>query len=169
MPLPPQCVIDANIIIDFASCGLLQDLFGAGASIMTTDLVAEELRDPPGSRVVELGLIVSPLSPAQLLTIQTLEAELPQTSIVDRSAYVLARSQGILLLTGDAALRAHAQRLGLEVHGTLYLLDELVDMGLLEPSRAADALGTMLVSGSRLPQSECTQRLRRWRPLAPGR
>lgn len=133
MPLPPQCVIDTNIIFDFWCCGLLELLLGIGTTLVTTDLVAAELCDPPRPLVTSLGLTVASLSGAQLLEIQTLEERVPQTSMVDRSALVLARDHGLTLLTGDSALRMCAEELGIEVHGTLYILDEMVGTGLIDP------------------------------------
>ena len=162
MTLPSRCVVDANIIFDFACGGLLDSLFAAGMVLVTTDLVAEELCEPPRLVVETLGLRVESLSERQMLELQALAGRLRQTSQKDRSAYVLARSLGLVLLTGDAELRACAEADGVEVHGTLYLLDALVATHLVEPARAAEALRTMRSSGSWLPSAECKARLRKW-------
>ena len=92
-----------------------------------------------------------------------LMAEHGNSSLADVSCYLVAKAQGHPLLTGDGRLRKQAIKDGLQVHGALWLLDELVANGVIHPIQAADALQTMLAEGARLPQHECTQRLAAWR------
>lgn len=49
------------------------------------------------------------------------------------------------------------------VHGTLWVPDAMVRLGLVSPVPAAQALEQMLERGSRLPQTERQKRLRQWR------
>ena len=49
------------------------------------------------------------------------------------------------------------------MRGTLWVLGEMVRLGVITPSQAAQALERMLARGSRLPQAECQKRLRQWR------
>ena len=49
------------------------------------------------------------------------------------------------------------------VHGTLWLLDEMVRLAVVPPRLAAQALERMLEHGSRLPLNECQERLERWK------
>ncbi len=69
---------------------------------------------------------------------------------------------GTSLLTGDRHLREAATQEGVAVHGTLWLLDELVRLGTIVPLQAA-ALEHMLAHGRRLPQDECQKRIERWK------
>jgi predicted nucleic acid-binding protein len=69
----------------------------------------------------------------------------------------------MMLVTGDAALRHAAEEEGVEVHGTLWLLDNLIVDGLLPSATGAFALERMQKHGSRFPQDECNDRLERWR------
>ena len=55
------------------------------------------------------------------------------------------------------------QQSKLEVRGVLWILDELEAHALLSSIQLADALESMLKAGARLPESECHQRLGRWR------
>lgn len=81
----------------------------------------------------------------------------------DLFALVLARMQKATLLTGDRHLTGVAGREGVATHGTLWVLDEMVCLGIIARGEAAQALEQMLERGSRLPQAECQQRLRQWR------
>ncbi|MBE0467410.1 MAG: DUF3368 domain-containing protein [Candidatus Desulforudis sp.] len=66
------------------------------------------------------------------------------------------------MLTGDKDLRTAAQDEGIVVHGTLWVLDQLVEQHAAPPHEIAAALKRMLQKGSRLPRLECEKRLRRW-------
>jgi predicted nucleic acid-binding protein len=54
-------------------------------------------------------------------------------------------------LTGDAALRQAARDHGVEVHGTLWIVEQLVRAGILSAVRARTAFDAMREAGSRLP------------------
>jgi predicted nucleic acid-binding protein len=78
-------------------------------------------------------------------------------------ALVLARTLKATLLTGDRHLARVAALEGVPVHGTLWVLDEMVRLEVIAPPQAAQALERMLARGSRLPRAECQRRLQQWR------
>jgi predicted nucleic acid-binding protein len=96
------------------------------------------------------------------LEVVALRARYRRVSANDLFALVLARALGVTLLTGDRHLRKVAEQEGVEVHGTLSVLDEMVRLGVVAPAGAAEALERMLERGSRLPKAECRRRLRKW-------
>jgi hypothetical protein len=69
---------------------------------------------------------------------------------------------GAGLLTGDRNLRELAQMSGIEVHGTLWLLEELMTHRLITFTQASTGLDAMRRAGSRLPVGEVLGCLRRW-------
>lgn len=76
--------------------------------------------------LVRDGLKVVDLPGDRVLRVRQLVRELPHLSIHDGFAFALAESfRGCILLTGDGALRdlAHAQ--DIEVHGVLWVIDEI--------------------------------------------
>ena len=70
-----------------------------------------------------------------------------------------------VLLTGEADLRSIAERRGLTVHGTLWVLDEMIRHGLIPPPVASTALQRMMQGNSRLPAAACRMRLAQWGAL----
>jgi predicted nucleic acid-binding protein len=60
-------------------------------------------------------------------------------------------------------LREIAAEAGVEVHGTLWILDKMVCRNLISPRDAADALESMISKGSRFPRSESGRRMKQWR------
>ena len=67
-----------------------------------------------------------------------------------------------LLLTGDGPLRTQAKNRCVEVHGTLWIMDRIVEAGALANIIVAERLMTLLKTGRFLPPSECEKRLKKW-------
>ncbi|MGE8148769.1 type II toxin-antitoxin system VapC family toxin [Pseudomonas frederiksbergensis] len=122
-----------------------------------------ELEDFPHDELLAHGLIVESFDGAGVARLFSLKIEHNNSSLADVSCYLLAQESGRPLLTGDGKLRRQAQRDGLQVHGALWLLDLMVEHGVIPPAHAADALDNMLEHGARLPSGECDARLSNWR------
>jgi predicted nucleic acid-binding protein len=162
MPAPRVYISDTNIWIDFGHAGLLDALFALPFTFVSTDFVLEELEQPSPLGLVERGLVVEPLGPKAVEQLFVVMAEHGNSSLADVSCYLVAKAQGVPLLTGDGRLRKQATRDGVQVHGTLWLLDQLVAQRVILPAQAAAALQVILDRGSRLPQSECDLRRAAW-------
>ncbi|HEY77354.1 MAG TPA: DUF3368 domain-containing protein [Thermoflexia bacterium] len=163
MDSPSLCVVDANILIDLHVGGVLREAFSLSIRLVAPDVVIGELEVPDGERLLEYGLESQMLSGEQVQEVVRLRARYRAVSANDLSALVLARALQAPLLTGDRHLREAARQEGVAVHGTLWLLDEMVRCGVIVPPRAAEALERMLNRGSRLPWAECQRRTRRWK------
>lgn len=155
-------VVDASVWIDLANGGILDLVFRLGYTVASPDLVVAEIK-PPLERLNELGLVVLELTGNQVLAVEKLAVENRHTSAIDLAAFIVARDSGGVLLTGDQRLRRFAEARGLQARGVLWVLDEAIRLGLLHETRAAGVLETIIDAGSRLPRSECEERLRRWR------
>ena len=67
--------------------------------------------------------------------------KVPQLSVHDGFAFALAEDHpGCILLTGDSKLRALAKRHAIEVHGVLWVLDEIYRMRLASAAALLAAL-----------------------------
>ena len=160
---PPLCIVDANILIDLHVGGLLQELFCLPFRLAAPDVIIAELDEPDGEMLVGYGLESMELMGDQVLEVMALLTRYRSVSANDLFALVLARVQKATLLTGDRHLTGVADREGVTTHGTLWVLDEMVRLGIVAQAKAAQALEQMLGRGSRLPQAECQRRLRQWR------
>jgi predicted nucleic acid-binding protein len=160
---PPLCIVDTNILIDLHVGGLLQELFRLPFRLAAPDVIIAELDEPDGEALVEYGLESIELVGEQVLEVAELLSRYRSVSTSDLFALVLARTHKATLLTGDRHLTEMATQEGVAVHGILWVLDEMVRLGVVSPVQAAQALRQMLKQGSRLPQTECQKRLRRWR------
>jgi len=155
-------VPDTNLWIDLDIAGLLDEAFQLDIDWLAPDIVIEELDEPQGSELTKRGLVSHELDSEHVGSVIGLTERYPQLSVQDVFALATAKVLDALLVTGDRHMRHAARENGLRYHGVLWVLDEMLEAGLIPPSRAAEALGRMLAEGSRLPERECTTRLRKW-------
>ncbi len=158
-------ISDTNIWIDFRNAGLVEHMFRLPFTLCCTDFVMHELEDFPHDELLARGLVVESFDEGGVQKLLGLKVEHNNSSLADVSCYLLAKTTGRPLLTGDGKLRRQAIRDGLQVHGALWLLDLMVEHHVLNAFDAATALEHMLNGGARLPASECQTRLLGWRPI----
>lgn len=162
MDSPPLYVVDANVLIDLHIGQLLEEFFRLPFQLLAPDVIIAELQDPDGKKLLGYGLQSRELSGEQVMEVGSLAAAHRRVSTNDLFALVLARGLKVPLLTGDRYLARIGAQAGVVVHGTLWILDELVRLEVIAPAQAAAGLRRMLARGSRLPQVECQRRLKRW-------
>ena len=162
--MPTVLVSDTNIWIDFERAGKLQLIFRLPYQFSTTDFVASELGNEVCTQLVALGLSVVSLDSNGIRELQQLKLELRNPSLADLSCYYVAKRDGSTLLSGDRKLREAAQAANIEVFGTLWMLDRLVEHQILAAEDAAASLEAIIKANGRLPANECAARLKRWRP-----
>lgn len=155
-------ISDTNIWIDFRNAGLLDALFDLPFQLCSTDFVLEELQDFDPAALLAKGLVVHGLDEAATARLFGLMTAHNNSSLADVSCYLLAQDTGFPLLTGDGRLRKQAMQDGIQVHGVLWLLDQLIAHGVTSNAAATEGLRGMLLRGARLPAAECQARLRSW-------
>jgi predicted nucleic acid-binding protein len=161
--MTPQVYIsDTNIWIDFRNAGLLDALFSLPFKLCCTDFVLDELQVFDHTHLRMRGLFVETLDEQATAALFPLMQAHKNSSLADVSCYQLAKQTGRPLLTGDGRLRKQAMADGLQVHGALWLLDQMVAHQIIEPKNAAQHLQSMMNAGSRLPEADCQKRLDFW-------
>jgi predicted nucleic acid-binding protein len=158
------CVTDTNVWIDLRVGNLLDNVFELEARWLIPDLVGRELGTERKELLVEWGLEVRSLSGDEVEAVIRLNETYSAPSRTDMATLVVARVEDGILVTGDGALRAAADEEDIEVHGTLWVVDALVDTGTVEPPEAARALQLMMEAGRRLPEDEVNERIAAWQP-----
>ena len=155
-------ISDTNIWIDLRNAGLMDAMFDLPLTLCCTDFVLSELQDFDHTHLRARGLVVETLDEQATAALFPLMQAHNNSSLADVSCYQLAKQTGRPLLTGDGRLRKQAMADGLQVHGALWLLDQLVAHQIIEPKNAAQRLQSMLTSGARLPEADCQNRLTLW-------
>jgi len=155
-------IIDANVIFDADIGGILHELFSLDLPIITNDFVIGEIESIPISRLEEMGLDIRDMPGEYIEEMFQMRANHLDLSIIDISIIVLARHTNAIILSGDGPLRKEAKRYKLQLHGTLWVLDVLVEHHILSPKDAAGALRAMCDNERRLPMDECNKRIQEW-------
>lgn len=161
------CVTDTNIWIDLQEGGLLDSVFEMDVTWLIPDLVERELVEHKSEenlrvRLVEWGLVIRALDGDEIEAVIDLGSTYARPSRTDLATLVVADNDNGILVTGDAALRDAAEGEGIEVHGTLWIVDALVVQEIVRKREAARALQLMMDGDRRLPQNEVERRVQRW-------
>ena len=162
-------VNDANILIDLVELQLLPQFFVLKFEFFTTTLILEELLDEQQAQLetylTQEILIAEEMSATDLEAIKTIEKSKPKLSQQDCSAYHQAASKQGTLVTSDNVLRKFAMATNIDVHGHLWVFDQMVAQNTLTPITASqkltelcDTINTQL----KLPKVECDQRHQVW-------
>ena len=155
-------VSDANVFIDIEHGDLTQIIFKLPYEVAVPDILFElELRDRHG-HLLAAGLNVISLNPASIQKVDALAQKYSRPSTIDHSALALAIQEKCPLLTGDKALRIVAKTEGVEVHGTIWVVEQMLDRKLIPPVQAKNSFDAMKANGSRLPWKEVEKLLSKW-------
>jgi predicted nucleic acid-binding protein len=163
-------VNDANILIDLVKLQLLPHFFALAWEFHTTSLVLDELYDSQqeayAAYIDNKRLTIDDLDGDELSVLLDFRTEKPQLSEQDCSAVLLSMKTDGLLISSDKNLREFAKAKGLEVHGHLWLFDQMVDSNTITPLRAAEKLDELkhfVNPRLHLPEVECQKRINLWK------
>ena len=156
---------DANVFIDLEAMGLLDLWFQLGITTLTSSFVVQELED--GGHMNALASIRAGQAMAGAFADFVDKHGQGGLSEADLSVIYLAIREKAMVITGDRMLRTMADARHLEIHGTLWIMDQLVFASLLRPALAADRLESLMQRTGRerryLPKNESQARINKWR------
>lgn len=160
-------ISDSSCLIDMRKASLLDAFLRLPYEVLIPNtLFEEELLKFTAAQKRSLlrgGLKVVDLPGERVDRARHIVREFPHLSVHDGFAYALAESRpGCILLTGDGPLRAFAHKQKIEVHGILWVIDELhrqkVSAAVLHAALQVLAKDSTV----RLPQHELTAYLKRY-------
>lgn len=161
-------VNDANIMIDLAELGLVEEFFRLPFEFHVTSPVFNEIdlqqRIKFDLHVSRGALRIHHPSQTQLIEINNIIKKYKSLSPEDGSAFIHAQEMTGILVSGDKRLRKCAESMGVEYHGHLWVLDELFENEILSGKVAIEKLNKLLEYNKRLglPHSECIARKQIW-------
>jgi predicted nucleic acid-binding protein len=155
-------VSDANILIDMHDGGLIDLIFKLPYRFAIPDIIYIEELEERHPYLVKMGLEIHSMNEVLIQQVETLSIKYLKPSRNDIFALVLAQHQICPLLTGDKELRRAAINERIEVHGTIWLINELFSAELVSVNTANLAFQTMKQRGSRLPWNEIEIMINEW-------
>ena len=133
-------------------------IFRLSATVAVPDVLFVEELASQHAGLVALGLQVRPLGAEALLRVIEWAERYPKPSRNDLLTFALAHQEGGVLLTGDRDLRraieAECARPGgesVEIHGTFWLIEQMLNEGILSFDEAKAAVERMKYGKRRLP------------------
>ncbi|MDQ3395696.1 MAG: hypothetical protein M3512_16540 [Bacteroidota bacterium] len=163
-------VSDACIFIDVIELKLTSQLFSLPLEIHTTIDVFNELY-PDQQELLKAYQTVGKLSVHNITPEERyliIQEPFPRAlSDTDKTVLFLAGRLNAIVLSSDKAIRNYAKSKVVEYHGMLWILDTMLDEGLLTPVQATDGLkalieGNIIYQGNRSLIEEMNKRLRSW-------
>lgn len=158
---------DANILIDLYKIGLLENCMRLNYRFCTTDIIFAELYDEQcaflQTCIAKGQFYLIAITEDELTEIKNLSAKNTQLSEQDFSAYYYAEKQQAILLTGDQRLKKLALANAIEVHGILWVFDEMVACSCLSKENAIHSLQLLITKNKRIPVTECEVLLQKWK------
>ena len=156
---------DTNVWIDFHAIGALDLPFRLPCTyVMWSEAIGDEVRSPGGLRekLLAAGLVAVEMTDDEFWLADGYGDSHAGLSVYDAAALAIAKSRGIALMTGDRRLRRAAQAEGVEVTGTIGVLDRLLAEDLADEEEYRTCIAALLdVNGGivRPPEDELRKRL----------
>ena len=156
---------DTSVWIDFSTINKTELPFRLPYTyIMNKDAVADEILSPPGlgSELISYGLVPVEITIEEFFLAQRYGTIYNKLSNYDRIALAIAKNRKIILLTGDGALRKAAIQEEVTIMGTLGILDQLWETGLINTAELRLCLEELIACNGgvvRLPRVELERRL----------
>ena len=140
-------VSDSSVLLELTKRGLLPAMFRLPFEFVVPDLLFEEelidLGEYSRDDLRKFGLRVEELDPVGVTAALSYQARRRRLSLVDCFALALASRRGYRLLTGDKTMRSFAQAEAIDVHGVLWLVDEMIAATVLPTTTILAALVAM--------------------------
>ncbi|MCC7319271.1 MAG: hypothetical protein IT219_12125 [Bacteroidales bacterium] len=157
-------ITDTNIIIDMIQAGALEHFVQLNFEICTTDLVVEEVKQPEQrlmlDAVINQGLLrVIELESDDIRRAFELKTGCNLKRITDKTVLLKAIDFQCMVLSGDKDLRKECLANGLEVHGSIWVMQQIWLAGTVS-KEMMEALISALRRYARVPETELDKLLK---------
>ncbi len=159
-------ITDTNVFFDIISIRALPEFFALDFEICTTDFVVNEILESDQREQIESfirakRLIVFKLTANDLEEIQHFPTNRFFKGITDKTVLWKSHQLKCPLLTGDKKLRNEAEDLKIEVHGSIWVVIELVEKEIISNTKGAELLDKLKLINSSLPHDEIDKLIKR--------
>jgi predicted nucleic acid-binding protein len=161
-------ITDVSVLFDLFKVGVLPEFFGLDIDIYTTDFIYNEILQSDEKNEFEIfvrsgKLKILVVDDAEQETISTMELIYVNRSIADKTALFKALQMRCILLTCDDKLKKEAIKRELEVHGSIWVIDQLVENEIIDKKKAVKVIEALKTTNAWLPLEELDKRLNKYR------
>ena len=161
-------ITDTNIFFDIISIGALPEFFSLDYEICTTVFVLQEIMHSDQKEAIEVlvrakELTIFEFDSDEIDEIEDLKTSKTFKGITDKSVLWKSLKMNCPLLTGDKKLRTEAESQGVEVHGTIWVMETLIEKNQIDRTKGIHLLETLKVVNSSLPLDEIDKLIKKYR------
>jgi predicted nucleic acid-binding protein len=152
-------ITDVSVLFDLYQLGILTEFFALKAEISTTSFVYNEIVVANQVNEFEVykrsqKLNVIALTEKEQEAVSQFKTKRNLKSMPDKTMLWKSIQLRCALLTCDKKLKLEAKDHGIEVHGSIWVIEKLVEEKILETTKAITFLNTLMTINDRLPQDE---------------
>jgi predicted nucleic acid-binding protein len=152
-------ITDTNVFFDIISIGALSEFFALDFEICTTDFVVNEVLESDQKMQIESfiktnKLLVFKLSAEEVEEIKSFTTKRFFKGITDKTVLWKSYQLKCPLLTGDKKLRNEADDLKIEVHGSIWVINELIEKEIITKIKGIELLEKIKLINASLPHDE---------------
>lgn len=152
-------ITDTNVFFDVINIGALPEFFSLDFEICTTAFVIAEIRQQHQREMIDAfirakKLTVYNFSAEEIDDIQNFESTKSLKRFTDKSVIWKSLQIQCPMLTGDKKMRDIAEKMGVEVHGSLWIINELITRELITNEKALTLIEELKKTNDWLPKSE---------------
>jgi len=157
-------ITDTNVLFDVIKIGALPEFFSLDYDICTTVFVIEEIKPSVQRELIDTFLRAKKLTVFEF-TGEDIEEVVNFDNVkglkrfTDKSVIWKSVQLNCPMLTGDKKMKEVAEKLGIEVHGSIWVIDELIYNKLITQAKAIQLLELLIVTNSWLPRNEIEKRI----------
>ena len=154
-------ISDANIFIDLDNIDLLDACNQLSYKIITTDFVYNELYPQQKQTLDKLNIEQLTFEAEEMTDFYTKYFQLGNVGISpeDYSLIYKAKKEDCSILTGDRALRNYIIKENIQVFGIFFILDSILEQGLLSQDEWEIKIRLLQTINQRLPKKEFDKRV----------
>lgn len=162
-------ITDSSVFFDIIKIHALPEFFALDFEICTTDFVKGEILESEQREQIELfirsqQLTVFKLSGKEIEEVENFKTKRFFKTLIDRTVLWKAKQLECPLLTGDAKLRSEATEQGITVHGSLWVIQQMVVSRVVTANAGIEFLEKLKMSNDRLPLDEIEKMIKKLKP-----
>jgi predicted nucleic acid-binding protein len=157
-------ITDVSVLFDLFNVRILPEFFGLDIEIYTTDFIYNEILQSDEKNEFELfvrsgQLKIIVVEDDEQENILNMKLTYANRSIADKTALYKAKQLECILLTCDDKLKKEAIKQKLEVHGSIWIIDQLVENDKIDTKRTIEVIESLKTTNAWLPVDELDRRL----------
>lgn len=119
-------ISDSNVLIDLIVINQIENMFKLPYSFVVPDILYHQELKKDHSDLLKLGLKMKTLSPETITYTMELMEKYNKPGRIDLFALALAKQETSPLITGDQDLRNAAEKEAVVLHGTIWIIEQLI-------------------------------------------